>query len=68
MKPAYTEAADELLGSAHSLAAVDCTKHRKIGERYKVKGYPTIKYFKDGKPTEYNSGRDKNALVSFMKE
>ena len=29
-----------------SLAAVDATKEPKLGERFKVSGYPTVKYFK----------------------
>lgn len=31
-----------------------------------VKGYPTIKYFIDGKPKDYQGGRDFNALSSFV--
>jgi len=32
-----------------------------------VKGYPTIKYYIDGKPKDYQGGRDFNALSSFVK-
>ena len=35
-------------GIAGKLAAVDCTKHQQISKRFEVKGFPTIKYFKDG--------------------
>ena len=66
MKPAYTEAADELLGSNHAIAAVDCTKNRKIAGRYEITGYPTVMYFKNGDPTEYTSGRDKASIVAFL--
>jgi len=32
-----------------------------------VKGYPTIKYYLDGKAKDYQGGRDYNALNSFVK-
>ena len=48
MKPDYTDAAQiikdqEIPGV---LAAVDATKQRKVAEEYKIKGFPTLKYFK----------------------
>lgn len=67
MKPAYTEAANELLGTDHSIAAVDCTKNRKLASRFGISGYPTLKYFKDGgQPTDYDAGRDKDSIVNFL--
>ena len=69
MKPAFTEAANELLGTDHSIAAVDCTKNRKLASRFDISGYPTLKYFKDGgKPIDYDAGRDKDAIVSYLSE
>ena len=48
MKPGYTDAAqlikDEDIPAI--VAAVDATKHRKVAEEYKIKGFPTLKYFK----------------------
>ena len=48
MKPGYTEAAqfikDENIQGV--LAAVDATKAKKLGDEYKIKGFPTLKYFK----------------------
>lgn len=66
MKPAYTEAAGDLVGKDHVLAAVDCTKNRKVAGKYEIKGYPTLKYFKDGKDSEYEGGRSKEDLISFL--
>ena len=28
------------------LAAVDATKEKRLGEEYKIQGFPTVKYFK----------------------
>uniref|UniRef100_A0A7M5XDK5 Thioredoxin domain-containing protein n=1 Tax=Clytia hemisphaerica TaxID=252671 RepID=A0A7M5XDK5_9CNID len=66
MKPAYTEAANELLGTDHAIAAVDCTKNRKLASKYSISGYPTLKYFKDGQPSDYDAGRDKDSIVSYL--
>ena len=42
------------------LAKVDATEHKKIGEKYEVKGFPTLKFFKNGVVSEYNGGSNFN--------
>ncbi|XP_062519566.1 protein disulfide-isomerase A5-like, partial [Corticium candelabrum] len=44
MKPAYGDAAEQMHNSGHSgiLAAVDCTKQRKLADRFEIKGFPTV--------------------------
>jgi thiol-disulfide isomerase/thioredoxin len=51
MKPVFNRVAKQLMeeDSENKIAFVDATKETKLGERFKVKGYPTIKMFKDGK-------------------
>ena len=48
MKPAYEEAATALKseGAEGKLAAVDATISRDLAEKYGVKGFPTVIYFK----------------------
>lgn len=65
-KPGFAEAADELEESEHIMAAVDCTVQKDVCSKYGVNGYPTIKYFKNGKPKDFEGGRDKNSFVAFM--
>ncbi|XP_066299647.1 uncharacterized protein [Branchiostoma lanceolatum] len=70
MKPAYQEAAEQLLKEKPEakLAAVDATKYKELGQQYGVRGYPTLKYFKNGKvASDYNKGRAKDDIVAFMK-
>ena len=69
MKADYALAAGELRGEANlALAAVDATAEPKLGQRFEIRGYPTIKYFKRGKPaTEYNGGRTKGDFVKFLR-
>ena len=51
------------------MAAVDATKARSLAEQYGVKGFPTIKYFKDGElQYDYGYARETDALVGFMRE
>ena len=51
------------------LAAVDATLDKDLGERYEVKGYPTIKYFAGGElKYDYGYKRDAQGIVDFMKE
>lgn len=51
-----------------TVATVDADKHRSLGERFEVKGFPTIKVFKAGsrEPEDYNGARDTDAFVTFL--
>nr|XP_034307085.1 protein disulfide-isomerase A5-like isoform X1 [Crassostrea gigas] len=71
MKPAYGEAAAKLKQEKIDgvLAAVDATAEQALGTRFNIRGYPTLKYFKNGQEAfDYQSGRSTNDLVSFMKD
>jgi len=69
-KPAYGEAATELTSFVPGayLAAVDATKATKLSERFKLQGFPTIKYFENGEfKFDYSHGRTKESIVQFMR-
>jgi len=71
MKPKFVSAAAKMknLENVGKLAAVDCTKEQKIGSRFGVKGYPTVKYFKDGQEAfDAGHAREEEAIINFMKD
>jgi len=67
MKPDW----DKLASNAHSsvfIADVNCGEQQDLCEEYGVTGYPTIKYFVNGKEHDYNEGRSYEGLVDFVNE
>ncbi|KAL8572134.1 hypothetical protein ACOMHN_052931 [Nucella lapillus] len=70
MKPGYTEAAQLLKDQdrAGTLAAVDTTKHRKLGDTFTIKGFPTLKYFRDGDFAFDVNEREKDKIIEFVKD
>ncbi len=69
MAPEY-----ELVGTAFKnvaaakVAKVDADAHRDLGERFGVKGFPTLKWFPKGslEPQDYSGGRKADDIVEFI--
>jgi len=65
-------AADPKLSSRVVIAKVDADAHRSLGERYGVRGFPTIKYMPRGKAAtqenaeDYNGARTAEAFLEFL--
>lgn len=70
MKPEYINAASMLKEQSIPgvLAAVDATKHREVADRFKITGYPTVKYFKDGEFAFDANVRTAEKIVEFMQD
>ena len=50
------------------IAKVDCTIHGELAKTYGVQGYPTLKYFVNGKPVEYKGGREENDIYNWIQK
>ncbi|CAF1193496.1 unnamed protein product [Adineta ricciae] len=68
-KPAFAAAAAKL-ASQHKdiiIGAVDATIEKDLGTKYAVRGFPTFKYFENGKEaSEYNGGRSEQDFIQFL--
>lgn len=66
MKPAWDQLGDEFKDSKTVVIGdVDCTVHQDLCSEHGVKGYPTVKYFTNGEWSDYEGGRDFDALKEF---
>eukprot|EP00984_Skeletonema_dohrnii_P014912 scaffold6371_cov86-Skeletonema_dohrnii-CCMP3373.AAC.1 len=65
LSPILDQAASHLAGKL-SIGKIDCTVEKKICKgKFDVRGYPTLKYYRDGEFSDYPLGRDLDSIVSF---
>lgn len=71
VKPTLAEVALQLHeeGDQGKIVVIDASENGKVGKEFGIQGFPTIKLFVDGKPTEeFNLARTKEAFLKFIKE
>lgn len=70
LAPEYAKAAKALAdkGSPIKLAKVDATEETSLAEKFEIKGYPTLKFYKKGNPSEYNGGRTSDDIVNWLEK
>lgn len=69
MKPAWQQLEAHFADDSEvCVGDVDCTVNQDVCQKHGVRGYPTIKAFKDGgeKVEDYRSGRDFDSLKTFV--
>ena len=76
MTPEYKKlgeliAKDPNLNSRVVIAKVNADDHRSLGERFDVRGFPTIKWFPRGRPDDtmdYDAARTSETMLEFIKK
>ena len=72
LAPVYEELGQLFASSGGDviIAKVDADKHKSLGKRFGVQGFPTLKWFDGGsdEPEDYKKGRDIDSLTAFVSE
>lgn len=70
LAPEYAKAAEKLSKEDPpiALAKVDTTEQKKLGERFEIRGFPTLKWFVNQEPQEYSGGRTADEIVNWVKK
>lgn len=66
--PEYAGAA-KILGEQDPplyVAKVDATENGELAKKFGVSGYPTLKWFVNGEPSDFNGGRTTDEIVSWI--
>lgn len=66
LKKPYEKAAKRLAADDLYIAKVDATANRELGDRFEVRGFPTLKFFRNGKATDYDGGRTADEIFNWV--
>ena len=67
-KPELEKAAAILRKENLYVAKVDATVEKKLAEKYGVRGYPTVKFFKKGIAIDYTGGRKEAEVLNWVRK
>jgi hypothetical protein len=57
--------AGKRIGDKMAIGKVDCTRQKRVCNRYEIRGYPTLKYFLDGQVYDYLGNHDEESIIAF---
>lgn len=68
LAPEFEKLAKTLHENSHvaKLAKIDATVETKLGEKYKIEGYPTLKYIENQKVSEYEGPREAEGMLKWL--
>lgn len=68
LAPEWAKAAQVLRANASpiKLAKVDATEAKDLASKYDVRGFPTIKFLRNGQSSDYQGGRTESEIVSWV--
>ncbi|KAJ7590992.1 thioredoxin-like protein [Mycena floridula] len=66
LAPHYEEAATALKDKNIKLAKVDCVDQADLCQEHEIQGYPTLKVYRNGTPTDYSGPRKADGIISYM--
>ncbi|KAJ7638856.1 thioredoxin-like protein [Roridomyces roridus] len=66
LAPHYEEAATELKTKNIKVAKVDCVDQADLCQSHGIQGYPTLKVYRNGTPTDYTGPRKADGIISYM--
>ncbi|KAL3809356.1 hypothetical protein ACHAXA_009064 [Cyclostephanos tholiformis] len=59
------ESVAPFLAGKMAIGKIDCTIEKELCKTHGVRGYPTLKYYRDGEYHDYPSGRDADSIIAF---
>lgn len=68
MDPHYQKAAAVLKEENIYFAKIDGSTEKKATQQYKVHGYPSLLFFMDGEPIEFEGGRTSKELINWVRK
>jgi protein disulfide-isomerase A1 len=66
LAPEYAKAASRLKVKGLRIAKVDSTENPEVTAEFSVSGYPTLKFFENGVPSDFDGGRTADKIVSWV--
>ena len=62
LEPVLDEVAPFIAGKM-AIGKIDCTVEKALCKRFDIRGFPTLKYYRDTEFHEYPSARDKDSIM-----